>query len=266
MFKQPQDFMDESNALYSLIHDKSDIELGSATQFKSWTIEEIISHLHVWNMAAHMSLTDAEKFNEFLGEVMQALPQGNLREFERKWLNGLKGSKLVKTWHDFAQTLGTSFADADPKSRLPWAGPSMSARSSITARLMETWAHGLAIYDLLGVERADEDRVENIVILGLNTFAWTFKCNGKEVPKDVPYLKLTAPSGKIWEYGTPDENNIVVGNATEFCQVITQTRNIADTALKTQGDTAQQWMSIAQCFAGPPEPPPAKGSRFVKSG
>ena len=83
MFKQPQDFMDESNALYSLIQDKTDIELGVATQFKTWTIEEIISHLHVWNMAAHMSLTNTEKFNQFLGEVIQALPQGNLRQFEK---------------------------------------------------------------------------------------------------------------------------------------------------------------------------------------
>ena len=38
----------------------------------------------------------------------------------------------------------------------------MSARSSISARLMETWAHGQAVYDRLGVVRVDTDRIRNI--------------------------------------------------------------------------------------------------------
>jgi hypothetical protein len=28
-----------------------------------------------------------------------------------------------------------------------------------------------------------------------------------------------------------------------------------------KGETAQRWMAIAQCFAGPPNDPPAKGTR-----
>ncbi len=75
------------------------------------------------------------------------------------------------------------------------------------------------------------------------------------------YVKLTAPTGEIWEWNEPDVENCVVGSATEFCQVVAQTRNIADTQLSVTGDTANRWMSIAQCFAGPPEDPPAPGSR-----
>lgn len=47
----------------------------------------------------------------------------------------------------------------------------------------------------------------------------------------------------------------------EFCQVVTQVRNIADTRLSVTGDIAQRWMAIAQCFAGPPENPPEAGTR-----
>jgi len=39
-------------------------------------------------------------------------------------------------------------------------------------------------------------------------------------------------------------------------------RNVADTTLRVEGETARQWMSIAQCFAGPPETPPAPGARY----
>ena len=35
----------------------------------------------------------------------------------------------------------------------------------------------------------------------------------------------------------------------------------ADTALAVDGATAQHWMTIVQCFAGPPEDPPKPGTR-----
>ena len=54
----------------------------------------------------------------------------------------------------------------------------------------------------------------------------------------------------------------VQGSATEFCQVVTQVRNVADTSLRVAGPVATQWMRIAQAFAGPPEMPPAPGTRI----
>ena len=56
------------------------------------------------------------------------------------------------------------FAAADPKARVKWAGPDMSIRSSITARQMETWAHAQEVFDILGLERVESDRIRNIAI------------------------------------------------------------------------------------------------------
>ena len=137
----------------------------------------------------------------------------------------------------------------------------MSVRSSITARLMETWAHGQAVYDVLGEERQNTDRIRNIVVLGVNTFGWTYKVRGEEPPGPMPHLVLTAPSGEIWRYGEPSDTERISGQAAEFCQVVTQTRNVRDTALEVRGANAADWMSKAQCFAGPPETPPAAGTR-----
>ena len=53
----------------------------------------------------------------------------------------------------------------------------------------------------------------------------------------------------------------VEGAAVDFCKVVTQTRNVADTALRVSGPVAADWMTIVQCFAGPPEDPPAPGTR-----
>lgn len=78
----------------------------------------------------------------------------------------------------------------------------MSARSSITARLMESWAHAQAIFDVLGVERENGDGIKNICVLGLNTYGWTFKNRRLDAPQPVPQLRLTAPSGEVWVFGS----------------------------------------------------------------
>ena len=48
---------------------------------------------------------------------------------------------------------------------------------------METWSHGQEIYDQLGIIRNDKDRIKNIVIIGINTFGWTFINRSMEIPK-----------------------------------------------------------------------------------
>jgi uncharacterized protein (TIGR03084 family) len=100
--------------------------------------------------------------------------------------------------------------------------------------------------------------------MGVNTFGWTFANRGRAVPAGRTHVRLQSPSGEWWTWHEPDERNRVEGSAVEFCQVVAQTRNIEDTALRVSGEVAHEWMSMAQCFAGPPETPPAPGSRFVQ--
>jgi hypothetical protein len=54
---------------------------------------------------------------------------------------------------------------------------------------METWAHGQEVYDLLGVERVDTDRIRSIAVLGVNTLAWTFMNRAVKVPSPVPQVR-----------------------------------------------------------------------------
>lgn len=263
MFRQVIDFRDESEALYELLAPLADEQYERPTQFKNWTINDVIGHLHIWNRAAVLSLADPEAFRQFFAEVMAAAQSGGMRAFERDWRGGLAGRELLAAWREFYLPMCERFGEADPKARVQWAGPEMSVRSSITARHMETWAHGQEVYDEMGVVRGDTDRIRNIVVLGINTFGWTFRNRGLEVPEAAPFVRLEAPSGAVWEYNEPSEVDCVVGDATEFCQVVTQTRNVADTALDVRGETAVRWMAMAQCFAGPPEDPPAPGTRYT---
>ena len=262
MLEQAIDFRKESMALYQLLKPLDADEFATATQFKKWTFNDILRHLHIWNLAADQSLRDQAALQRFLQQVTAALKQEDLRAFEEQWLAHVSGPELLERWHDQFMDMSAHFAAADPKARVKWAGPDMSVLSSITARLMETWAHGQAIYDALGVDRTDADRIRNIATLGVNTFGWTFRNRGLAVPGKAPFVQLTAPSGDTWSWNEPDAADRVEGSATDFCLVVTQARNVADTALRVSGETATLWMAVAQCFAGPPVDPPPPGTRF----
>ncbi|MGB7183125.1 MAG: TIGR03084 family metal-binding protein [Burkholderiaceae bacterium] len=264
------DFCDESEALYQVLasrmagegtgHGRSVFE--TVTDFKQWTVNDILQHLHYFNVMADLSLTASEKFQADYAKLSALRNSGaNLVQATDQLLNGLKGPDLLAAWHDYFNEMATRWADADPKTRVKWVGPDMSTRSSITARLMETWSHGQAVYDVFGLERKNADRIKNVAVIGVNTFGWTHQNRGEVVPAVMPLVELTAPSGALWTWGEAGAGDKIEGLAEEFCMVVTQTRNIADTALKVNGPVATHWMAHAQCFAGPAKDPPVAGTR-----
>lgn len=136
----------------------------------------------------------------------------------------------------------------------------MSALSSVTARLMETWAHGQDVADALGVLREPTDRLRHVAHLGVQTFGFTFRNNGREVPQVPVRVELLAPSGASWTWGPEDAADRVTGSALGFCLVATQRRHVDDTDVTTTGPVAAEWVAIAQTFANTPGPGRAPGA------
>jgi len=259
---QAQDLLTETKSLASILVDLRDDQFETVTAFKGWTINDVIRHLHVWNRAAYQSYAEPDQFDAYLRQVMGITRTGrSMRDVELEHSDGLGGHALVRAWTDYATQMTAAFLVADPAQRVKWAGPDMSVRSSVSARLMETWAHGQEIHDVLGSARQNADHIRNIVVLGVNTYGWTFRNRKLDVPEPMPCVRVIAPSGAEWVFNEGETESSVSGAAEEFCQVVTQVRNLGDTRLQVVGKNAQAWMEIAQCFAGPPNDPPPIGSR-----
>ena len=257
--------MEECECLAAITLGMDDNSLKAKTQFKDWTIADIIAHLHMFNHAADIALEDRELFQEFFTPVCADLNEGkSMLEAQNRWLGNISGGRLLDLWQEGYRKLADKYSCADPKQRISWAGPDMSARSSITARQMETWAHGQAIFDLIGLKRQDGDRLKNIAHMGVATFGWTFKNRNMRVPEPAPFINLIAPSGASWQWNEVQRENSVCGLAVEFCQIVTQTRNHKDTNIAATGKIAQSWVAMAQCFAGTPNDCPAPGTRFCQ--
>ena len=260
--QEATDFLAETESLAEILSPLDEAGFQTVTQFKDWTIDAILQHLHFFNRMALWSMEEPDRFQADYARFSEGRKaEGSMVGITDRMLEGLRGRALCDAWVETARQITPRFAAADPKARVKWAGPDMSVRSSVTARLMETWAHGQAIYDVLGYQRVDGDRIRNIAHLGVATYGWTFINRGETPPEPAPYVRLTAPSGAHWEWGEPSGAERVEGPATDFCQVVAQTRNISDVELTVTGPNAGRWMALAQCFAGPPNDPPAPGAR-----
>jgi uncharacterized protein (TIGR03084 family) len=259
--QQALDFAEECDALGAPLESLQDWD--RPTQFKRWSCNDILVHLHFWNTQADLSLIDPDKFQRDIAQILQEVRADGMRSMENRRVDA-RGPALLEQWRELYTDMSQRWAALDPRMRVQWAGPDMSVRSSMTARQMETWAHGQAVFDLIGQPREETDRIRNIVVLGVNTFAWSHQVRSLQVPSIVPSIKLAAPSGQFWQYGDRQSDNLIEGAAVEFAQVVTQTRNIADTSLRVTGEIARSWMASAQCFAGPPETPPAVATRFTQ--
>ncbi|WP_016881212.1 MULTISPECIES: TIGR03084 family metal-binding protein [unclassified Rhodococcus (in: high G+C Gram-positive bacteria)] len=224
------------------------------TPADGWALRDQVSHLAFFDDAARTAMDDPQRFRE----ESAALIAGGMDFPDRiaRDLRTMSHQDLIDWFVHSRSELLTTLRRTDPKARMPWYGPDMSAASSATARLMETWAHGRDIYDALGIRHPASPGLRSIAHLGVSTFAFAHQLNGLPMPEQPVRVVLQAPDpdADAWTWGPADAENAVVGPAEDFVLVVTQRRNVADTRLVVTGPVAHTWMGIAQAFAGAPGP------------
>ena len=248
-------FIEESAELDALVADLPEEDWSRDTPAEGWTIAHQIAHLAWTDDVAVISATDPTAFQRVVAEALED-PFGYVDK-QSEARAALPPAEILARWREGRQRLAQTLASLDPGTKIDWFGPPMKPRSMATARLMETWAHGQDVADALGVTREPTDRVYDICHLGVRTRDWAYFLNGREVPAGEFRIELTSPSGETWTWG-PEEAaaeealGSIRGSAQEFCLVVTQRRDLADTDLQATGEAAT-WLTFAQAFAGAPK-------------
>lgn len=259
------DLLAEYEELAGLVGGFTPAQWDLPTGFFHWTPWDEIAHLLYFDQAAMQALTEPEAFAQHARELMEGMARGEqMSALCRQLFGHLDGAALSAQWRPVYRDLVQRLSAFDPKDRLPWYGPSMSARSFATARLMECWAHGQDVWDAIRRPRPVHARLKHIAHLGASTFGWSFVVRGQQAPGPQPWVDLEGPAGERWTWGEATASDAVRGPALDFCLVVTQRRHVQDTALQLTGPTAAAWMALAQCFAGEPATGPAPGVRQVR--
>ncbi|MEO6204222.1 MAG: TIGR03084 family metal-binding protein [Mycobacteriales bacterium] len=229
-----------------------DADLDAATPAQGWDVRDAVSHLAGSDEEALLSATDPDAFVAKLPEIAQDIEGFLTGQLTSR--RGLAKDDLLARWqHGFDQMV-QAFAAVPPGTKLPWYGPPMSPASFATARLMEYWAHGQDVVDALGAERAGTHRLRHICHLAVRTRGFAYVNRGFIPPTEDVFVGVTAPSGETWGFGDVEAANRVAGTALDFCLLTTQRRHRDDTDLVATGPVADEWLSLAQIFAGPPGP------------
>jgi uncharacterized protein (TIGR03084 family) len=259
------DLCAESEELDLLVAGLSQEQWSLSTPAPGWTVAHQIAHLAWTDHSSLLAVTDQAAFSREVEKALAApgdFVDDGAEEGARK-----PPSRLLAYWRAGREDLAEALRTAPEGARFPWYGPPMSTASMATARLMETWAHGLDVADALGVTRTPTDRLRHIVRLGVRTRDFAFGVHGLTPPFEEFRIELTAPSGKVWTFGPENATDRVTGPALDFCLLVTQRAHRADLALSAEGEDADQWLDIAQAFAGPPGAGrPAKGTASVGPG
>jgi uncharacterized protein (TIGR03084 family) len=234
-----QDYLDEA------VRDAPEERWNTPSPADGWLMRDCISHLAELDRTAAIIAETGE------------YPSGDGRKGDGVLSAGqldarsLSIEELLTFWRESRARLAAALRPLDGRDRLPWAGNTMSVRSFTTARLMEAWSHGLDAIETAGVTPVDSDRLRNIAHIGYATRDFAYRNRGLEPSPEPLRVEVQAPSGATWTWGLEDAASRITGNAGDFCRVVTQRIHYTDTALAYTEGAAEEFLQIAQAFAGP---------------
>lgn len=244
-----RDLLAEQESLEHVVGDIDEEQWRRPTSSPGWSVADQISHLSYFDASAATAIVDPDRFQADLEELIDQSASHGVDGATLAPFRSLSGRALLGRWRDARHRLNEAAETLHDGQRVPWYGPSMGATSFLTARLMETWAHGVDVVDSLGVDRPASDRLRHVAQLGYITRAWSYRVRGEEPPSSDVRVELTSPRGEIWTWGQDDAQETLRGSAEDFCLVVTQRRHVDDTSLVT-GATGRDWLLRAQAFAG----------------
>ena len=232
------DLAAEQQALDDLLASLEEAQWHAPTPADGWTVHDTVAHLALAELLAQASAVDGRD------------PVGS-GPFPFSAPDDPAG--LLDTWRAARRATITAFAEHDDRDRVPWGRRHMAVRSLATARLMETWAHGLDCFAAVGVAPVDTDRLVHVARLGWRSLPVAFVVAGEEpaAPPDTLRVELRAPSGATWVYGPDpqDAAGTVRGDAGVWCRVVTHRWRAPEPApLTCDGDLAVAAVRVARAF------------------
>lgn len=213
---------------------------------EKWNIKDAIIHIAFFDYAANKLMRGGAK------DLSVISPESGEDQYVRATkFRSMSGAEVLSWWREERTRMTCAFYDKNPKERIPWApGLPMSAKSLVSARMMELWAHSVDIYDALGMEPVVEDRITSTLFLSWQARPNAYRINNLVLPDTPVYLELQLPSGKIWAKGDPKAENYIKGSAKEWALVSIRRRNWMDTDLEVVGQEARRYATVVQTFAG----------------
>lgn len=217
-----RDLAQEADALDALLITLSDEQWHARTPADGWDVRDSVAHVAIGDELALECVTQ-RRVPKLMQDGVEAVLEGDTaaKAFELRMVGRgrqMQPSAVHRWWRNGNAALCDALATVAPDARLPWGPNRMSPASFITARIMETWAHGLDCFDGVGATPVDTDRLRHVLAISVRALPYAFMINGVEAPGKVR-VEVTSPSGEHWTAGSDDADTVIRGSASDWCRV-----------------------------------------------
>lgn len=255
MTQQPNvvnDLVAEGEAVDGMVASLDEAKWSAPTPAPGWTVAHQIAHLAATFRLAALAAGRPEAFAAVTARLSPDF-DANVRAALAEYLAEPR-QRLLERWRA-ERAEAESALRALPGDRIvPWLVRPIPAAVLAAAGMMELFGHGQDIADALGIERQYTDRIGHLVAFAVRTWDFGYIERGL-TPPDVTFrYELTAPSGRLWQFGPEDATQRITGPAADFCLLVTRRRHRADLGLTAVGADADHWLDIAQAYRGPAGP------------
>jgi uncharacterized protein (TIGR03084 family) len=211
-----------------------------------WNVQETIAYL-AWTEQHSAAILEGEtKFAEILDEHgdLEAFAAAGVAEGKKK-----RPQEVIEWWRFSRADVVEALSKLSGDERIDWVDGDISARTFATARLTDTWAHGLDILTSLDKEIVDTPRLVHVAFLGWATLPHAFAEAGEDYT-EIVRVELVGPGYARWVYGPEGSSQIVRGNAGDWCRVVVRRMDASDAEnLSATGEVAELALDIANVFA-----------------
>lgn len=240
------DLVAEQQALDQSLQRAPDRDWKKQTSAPKWSVQDQIAHLaSTEHFAARILLGDKTAKEELASfPDIDAFNAAGVESGRSK-----RPQEVIEWWRFGRADVVDALSKLTAKDRIDWLAGDMSVRTFATTRLMETWAHGLDILTALDKEIIDTPRLRHVAWLGWATLPYAFEQSGEEYPEPIR-VELVGPGYARWVFGPEDAENIVRGQAGDWCRVAVRRMDAADAEnLVATGALAEKALQVAQAYA-----------------
>lgn len=232
------DLVAEQAVLDDLVRQLNEKQWATPTPAAGWNVRDEIAHLAFFDDVAVASITGHGEAR--FAELEAAMASGDV-DFIRSPGKGRSGREVLEWWRQARSAAVEGFRRIDSGARIPWGPNRMAAASLCTARLMETWAHGLDCFMALGVEPADGERLRHVCHIAYRAIPNALSQAGSAMPAPLDELvvEVISPAGELWRFGRKNAPNRIDGTASEFARVGVRRMSLREaTTLRANGPLA----------------------------
>lgn len=236
----------EQRAVQDCVRDLDDDAWLTPVPSWGWDVRDTVAHLADTDEVALDTMTGGPRpLNELVSQCVSAEDVTFLGVMRGR---KMRGTQVLEWYERTSAAERAALVALDPSVRVPW-GLGMRANSFVTARLMETWAHGLDVRAALGLPDSDTDRLAHVAWLATRALPYAYSVAGREPVEGALRVELTLPSGATWTSGPEDASSRISGPASQYCRVFVQRLPLAQAVdLMAEGDAAVAALEVARAY------------------